>query len=539
MANEPEPFTLVIFGASGDLARRKLIPAVYGLWQDGLLAPTFSLVGYARSAKSEDGFRAELRDVVGKLVRPSSASAPGDGRAVDAGAWASFASRLRYVVGGYDDPAEFSALAARLAADAARDGRPANFLFYLATPPDAFDGIMRNLGGSGLARTGGRAAPWSRIIIEKPFGRDLATARALNGEVLRSFAEHQVFRIDHYLGKETVQNILVLRFANSIFEPLWNNKYVDHVQITVAESGGVGRRGSYYETAGAARDILQNHMMHLVSLVAMEPPLSLAADAVRDEKVKVLRSLRPLPAECVPEGVVRAQYSAGALGGQPAPGYREEPGVAPDSVTETYVAMKVLIDNWRWAGVPFYLRTGKRMPVRITEITMHFRAVPQVLFAAPPLGPLAPNVLAMRIQPNEGVTLRFQVKVPGPAMKVEPFQMDFGYAEAFHCAAPEAYERLILDAALGDSTLFARGDEIEAAWTFLEPVLDACRDRPVPSLPTYAAGTWGPAEADRLIEADGRRWMLVHRPAYGNAERGTRNAEHTNAERGSRNAELK
>jgi glucose-6-phosphate 1-dehydrogenase len=499
----PEPFTLVIFGASGDLAKRKLIPAIYGLWQDGLLPPTFSLVGYARSPRTDDEFRLEMRKAVGQFAR---------GRTANPDALASFAARLHYVVGSYDDPAGFAALRKHLESDAARDGRPANTLFYLATPPGTFDGIVQGLADSGLARTGGHESPWSRVIIEKPFGRDLASAVALNKTVLRAFAEHQIFRIDHYLGKETVQNILVLRFANSIFEPLWNNRYVDHVQITVAESVGVEQRGPYYDTAGAIRDILQNHMMHLVALVAMEPPLALAAASIRDEKVKVLRSLRPLAPRCVSGDVVRAQYTAAVVRGEKVPGYLEEPGVPPTSVTETYVAMKLLVDNWRWAGVPFYLRTGKHMPVRMTEISMHFKPVPQVLFAAPPRGPLSPNVLALRIQPNEGITLRFEVKVPGPAMKVESFQMDFGYAAAFHRAAPEAYERLILDAALGESTLFARNDEIEAAWAFLQPILDGCRDHPVRTLPKYPAGSWGPVEADRLLEADGRQWMLVRRP---------------------------
>ncbi|MBE3070372.1 MAG: glucose-6-phosphate dehydrogenase, partial [Planctomycetes bacterium] len=379
------------------------------------------------------------------------------------------------------------------------------------TPPSAFLDIVGGLAASGLARPGACGAPWSRIIIEKPFGRDLASARALNAAVLGVFAEGQVFRIDHYLGKETVQNILVLRFANSIFDPLWNQKHVDHVQVTVAETSGVERRGPYYEQAGALRDMLQCHIMHLVSLVAMEPPVALEPDAIRDEKVKVMRSLRPIPPACVAEGVVRAQYAAGTAGGQPAAGYRQEADVAPDSATETYVAMKVFIDNWRWAGVPFYLRTGKRMPVRMTEISVHFKAVPRVLFGALARGPLEPNVLAIRIQPNDGISMRFQVKVPGPAMQVEPYQMDFGYADAFQ-RAPEAYERLLLDAALGDSTLFTRSDEVEAAWAFVQPILDGCRTRPVRDLPTYPAGSWGPQEADDLIAADGRQWMLVRRP---------------------------
>ena len=506
----PEPFTLVIFGASGDLTHRKLMPAVYALWRDGLLPPGFSIVGYARSPTTDDEFRAHIR----KALETYGSRLP-----FDPATWDAFASRLFYSAGGYDDRAAFDALRARLEEAAARENRPANVLFYLATPPSAFATIIGGLRDSGLARPGAAQTPWSRVIIEKPFGRDLPSARVLNAQVLGAFTEPQVYRIDHYLGKETVQNILVLRFANSIFEPIWNQKYVDHVQVTVAETGGVEQRGSYYEQAGALRDIVQNHMMHLVSLVAMEPPLSLAADAVRDEKVKVLRSLRPIPAACMPEGILRARYTAGAVGGQTVPGYLQEEGVSPQSVTETYVAMKVFIDNWRWAGVPFYLRTGKRMPVRITEISIHLKAIPHVLFGALPRGPVEPNVLAIRIQPNEGVTLRFQVKVPGPAMRIDPFQMDFGYAEAFRRAAPEAYERLLLDAALGDSTLFTRGDEVDAAWAFLQPMLDGCRERPVHELPEYPAGWWGPREADAMLAADGRKWMLVRRPGRPHEEK--------------------
>ena len=499
----PEPFTLVIFGASGDLARRKLLPAIYGLWVDGLLPPGFSVLGFARTPKTDDEFRAEMREAILQTPR---------GQPLDESAWSAFASRLYYLAGDYGDAAAYSALADRATALAAAGKRPRHCLFYLATPPSVFVQVVRGLKGAGLAVSGGGGA-WSRLVIEKPFGHDLASARALNAEVLAAFSEGQVFRIDHYLGKETVQNILVLRFANSIWEPLWNQKYIDHVQITVAETVGVEGRGSYYEQAGALRDIVQNHMMHLLTLVALEPPTSLEADAIRDEKVQVLRALRPLADECMPEGLVRAQYAAGTPGGQAAPGYLEEKGVAPDSVTETYVAMKIQIDNWRWAGVPFYLRTGKHLPARITEISVHFKPIPRVLFGAPRRQAVQPNVLAMRIQPNEGISLRFEVKVPGHAMKLEPYQMDFGYMEAFRRGPPEAYERLLLDAALGDSTLFTRGDEVEAAWNFLAPVLTACSApaKPKGGLPQYPAGTWGPAEADRLIEADGRRWQIFRR----------------------------
>jgi len=498
----PEPFTLVIFGASGDLTRRKLVPAVYDLWCDGLLPPEFAVVGYARSAKTDREFRAGLRTGVEAFSRAES---------LDEATWQRFASRLHYLSGRYDDPAGFRALRRRLEDGVEQGEGAANVLFYLATPPSSFPAVIESLRESGLARPGAGLAPWSRIIIEKPFGRDLASARDLNGQLLAAFQERQIYRIDHYLGKETVQNILVLRFANSIFDPLWNARYVDHVQVTVAEQVGVEGRGPYYEQAGALRDIVQNHMMHLVCLVAMEPPPALDAEAVRDEKVKVLRALRPIPPACAAEGVVRGQYAAGEVGGEPVPAYRDEDGVADDSVTETFVAMKLFIDNWRWAGVPFYLRTGKRMRVRMTEISIHFKPIPQVLFGAPPRGPLQPNVLAVRIQPNDGISMRFQVKVPGPAVKIEPYQMDFGYADAF-TRAPQAYERLLLDAALGDSTLYTRSDEVEAAWAFVEPILEGCRGCPPECLPTYPAGSWGPAEADALIEADGRKWMLVRRP---------------------------
>ena len=506
----PGPFTLVVFGASGDLTRRKILPSIFDLWRDGHLPPRFGVVGYARTPMSDDAWRDDLRRGVAAFSRAG---------AVDDAAWADFAGRLTYLQGSYDDPAGFRRLREHLKAGADAGRLGPNRLFYLATPPGAFAPVIRSLGESGLAVPDGAGA-WSRLIVEKPFGHDLADARALAKEVRRAFAEDQVFRIDHYLGKETVQNLLVLRFANSIFDPLWNQKYVDHVQVTVAERDGVGARGRYYDRSGALRDIVQNHMMHLVSLVAMEPPVSLEADAIRDEKVKVLQALRPIPADCAADRVVRAQYAAGTVGGEAAPGYRDEPGVADDSATETFVALKLFIDNWRWAGVPFYLRTGKRMPVRITEIGIHFKPVPQVLFGAPPYGPLRPNVLAIRIQPNDGIVMRFQVKVPGAALRLEPYHMDFGYAEAFREGSPDAYERLLLDAALGDSTRFTRSDEVEAAWEFVQPILDGCEGRGGACLAAYPAGSWGPEAADRLIRDDGRGWMLVRRRRRSDVSRG-------------------
>ncbi len=496
--NTPDPFTLVIFGASGDLTRRKLIPAVYSLFREGLLPDDFSVIGFARREKTDESFRAEVREALETLP---------DHGPVDQATWAEFAGRLRYHRSTFEDAEGFRSLRERLA----REGAVGNCLFYLAVQPASIQAVIDQLRDSGLARPGGGDGAWSRVIVEKPFGRDLATARALNRRLATAFAEDQIFRIDHYLGKETVQNILVLRFANSIFEPIWNQKYVDHVQITVSETLGMEGRGAYYEQAGALRDIVQNHMMHLLCLVAMEAPGTLAPLTVRDEKVKVLRALRPIPPECIASEVVRGQYAGGTCLGESVPGYLEEGGVAPGSRTETFVAFKALIDNWRWAGVPFYMRTGKRLPARITEISVHFKAVPQVLFNAPPIGPMEPNILAIRIQPNEGISLRFQVKVPGPAMRIDPFRMDFGYGSAFGESPPEAYHRLLLDAALGDATLFTRSDEVEAAWTFVAPLVDGCAAQDGGKLSVYPAGTWGPREADDLISADGRAWYLTRR----------------------------
>jgi len=494
----PDPFVLVIFGASGDLTRRKLVPALCSLCADGLLPEQAKVVGFARSDHSDASFREHLR----------SAMPARHAGGIDAEACARFAARLHYHRGDYDDASSFDGLRRRLEALTAEAKMPLNALFYLSTPPEQFLPITRQLGAAGLTRKGAAAAGrgWSRVIVEKPFGRDLRSAIELNAGLAEVLDESQVYRIDHYLGKEVVQNLLVLRFANSIFEPIWNHKYVDHVQITAAETLGAGTRGSTYDRSGALRDMVQNHMMNLLCLVAMEVPASLAADAIRNEKVKVLQALRPIPPDCADYGVVRAQYAAGQIDGQPAPGYLDEPGVAAGSTTETYVAFKAYVDNWRWAGVPFYLRTGKRMAERVTQIAIHFRPVPQVLFNAPPHGPMRPNVLVVRIQPDEGISMRFQVKRPGAAMRVEPAPMDFGYAGAFGADTPDAYERLLLDAAVGDSTLFIRSDEIEAAWRFVNPILDGCDPASTKRLPSYPAGTWGPAAGEKLIAADGNRW---------------------------------
>lgn len=496
----PEPFALVIFGASGDLTRRKLVPSLFGLHEDGLLPDKTVILGFARTQKQPDQYRQELREAIQQYWK---------GGEISQESWDRFADRIDYLRGDYQTPADYERLRECLDRYATQRDMPPNYLFYFSTPPAMFVPIVQQLGEAGLARRGGGAKPWSRIVVEKPFGTDLTTAVDLNRAIREVFDERQIFRIDHYLGKETVQNLLALRFANSIFEPIWNQKHVDHVQMTVAEDQGVGTRGSYYEKSGALRDMVQNHMMNILALVAMEPPTSLEADAIRDEKVSLLGALRPIPPDCAAYGVVRAQYAAADVDGKRVPGYLEEDGVAPDSQTETFVAFRTFVDNWRWAGVPFYLRTGKRLPQKLTEVSIHFKPVPQVLFNAPPYGPMQPNILVVRIQPDEGISIQFQVKSPGPSMRIHPYQMDFSYRDAFGEAPPEAYERLLLDAALGDSTLFIRSDEIEAAWRFVNPILEGCDLLARRRLPSYAAGTWGPEEAEQLVAVEGNRWFIA------------------------------
>jgi glucose-6-phosphate 1-dehydrogenase len=497
MQRTPEPCTVVIFGATGDLTHRKLVPALYNLQRERLLPPGFGIVGFARRDWSDDFFRESLL----KDARQFSRSGIQDSL------WGSFAEGISFNQASFDDPTGYEALAARLNDLDERRGTGGNRLFYLATPPESYPTIVQQLGAAGLNHSpnGG----WTRIIIEKPFGRDLASAHALNAEVHRVFDEGQVYRIDHYLGKETVQNILVFRFANGIFEPVWNRGYVDHVQITVAETVGVEGRGGYYERAGALRDMVQNHLMQLLTLTAMEPPVGYRADAVRDEKVKVLRAIRPIAPEQVGEHTLRGQYGPGTVNGQPAPGYREEPGVAPDSRTETYVALRFFIDNWRWAGVPFLLRTGKRMAKRASEIAIQFRAAPLMLFDAGPLNDIDPNVLAMKIQPDEGISLRFDSKVPGQVSQIRPVTMDFRYNASFGVESPEAYERLLLDAMLGDSTLFTRSDEVEASWSLVTPLHQGWEAAPAPEFPNYEAGSWGPKEADGLLGREWRAWRRL------------------------------
>jgi glucose-6-phosphate 1-dehydrogenase len=492
----PDASCLVIFGASGDLTQRKLIPALYSLAHDGLLPAGQTIIGYARPDFTDDAFRMAMREACDKHARV---------QPVDDAVWENFAKGLFYVRGDFSEPEGFLRLNQRLQECDKTRGTGGRRIYYLAVPPQFFPVIADLLGAEKMVTDPERGGPFTRVIIEKPFGHDLASAKELNRVAVTTFRERQVFRIDHYLGKETVQNLLVLRFANGIFEPFWNRQYIDHVQFTVAESIGVEKRGSYFETAGITRDIVQNHMLQLVSLVGMEPPVAFEADAVRDEKVKVLRALREFPRGQEAECTVRGQYAEGSVLGESAPAYRSEPQVDPQSNVETYAAMKIFIDNWRWADVPFYLRAGKRLPKRVTDISIHFRPAPYPLFRKMTKMKTQPNVLAIRIQPDEGISLRFDSKVPGPTVRSAPVTMEFRYATSFGAEPPEAYERLLLETMLGDSTLFARRDEVETAWAWLDPLLEAWAHDPHPP-EFYPAGTWGPEAADRLIERDGRKW---------------------------------
>jgi glucose-6-phosphate 1-dehydrogenase len=494
----PAPCVFVIFGASGDLARRKLFPALYNLAASRLLPPGFSIVGVATSERDDSQFRAMMREAVGQFSRR---------KPVDETVWEDFASRLHYVSGKFEDPHCFGRLRERLEELDRTNGTRGNRLYYLAIPPTEFPVVNGHLAKAGLVVDASDTSKYSRIIVEKPFGTDLASGDRLNADLHAVFDESQIFRIDHYLGKETVQNIVALRFGNAIFEPLWNRNHVDHVQITVAEDIGVEGRGKFYEGAGTTRDILQNHLLQLLMVTLMEPPVAFTADEVRDEKVKVLRALKPIRGEDIGRLTVRGQYGPGNFAGRPVPGYRQEPNVSPTSTVETFIAMRLEIDNWRFAGVPIYVRAGKRLTKRITEISVHFKHVPHALLAQG--GPVEPDVLAIRIQPDEGIGLRFVAKVPGPSMTLRPVSMDFRYGSTFGGSGPEAYERLILDAMLGDPTLFARSDEVSAAWRFVTPMLEAWQGDGLRDLPGYAAGTWGPPQAQELIERDGRSWRRL------------------------------
>ncbi|HET7216971.1 MAG TPA: glucose-6-phosphate dehydrogenase [Vicinamibacterales bacterium] len=493
----PGPTTLVIFGASGDLTKRKLLPAVYRLSKRGRLPAQFAVVGVARTEITDDAFRDQFKE---SLKEFAGGDASWDGVAE------SLASRMIYVAGEMDDPGLYQQLTARLAEIDGAEG----VLFYLAIPPAIYATVIEKLGESGLAQPPERG--WRRVIVEKPFGTDLATARDLNHVAHRHFHEDQVYRIDHYLGKETVQNLLVFRFGNGMFEPVWNRRYIDHVQITAAETVGVEHRASYYESAGALRDMLQNHLMQLLTLVAMEPPIAFTAESVRDRKLDALLAVQPLVSDdprSLERNVVRAQYRQGWVNGQEVPGYLAERAVNPSSTTETFVAVRLNLDSWRWAGVPFYIRTGKRLPKRTTEIAIQFRRPPLEIFRRAGQTSVAPDLLVVNIQPDEGISLRFEAKLPGSRMQIAPVMMNFRYGTTFGGEVPEAYETLLLDAMLGDTTLFARHDFVETSWTLLTPVLDAWRQRGAETLPTYEAGEWGPVEAEDLTTSDHRRWRTL------------------------------
>ena len=488
-----DPCAVILFGASGDLAKRKVIPAMYDLAQYKSLGERYAIIGFARTPMTDDSFRA----MTGEAAKTISEVGP-----IEPAKWDEFAANLHYSPGDYADLNSFAQLAKRLAEIDAEKKLGGNRLFYLSTPPEVYPDIVEQLGRAGLARPG-TPGSWVRIIIEKPFGRDLATARELNKIVLNVFEEKQVYRIDHYLGKDTVQNLLVLRFGNGIFEPLWNRNYVDHVQITASETLGVERRGGFYETAGALRDMIQSHVLQLTSLVAVEPPASFDATAVRNEKLKVLQSIRPFNLEMVAQSVVRGQYAPGRAGQKPLAGYRDEPGVNPHSRTETFVAMRLLIDNWRWAGVPFYLRTGKRLAKRSTEIMIQFKRAPHIVFRE---REVEPNRLILNIQPDEGISISFGAKKPGAEMSIGNVTMNFTYCEGFGGVSRSAYATLLNDCLRGDPTLFDRGDSVEAAWSLVDPVLDVWSAAKSLSVPQYPSGTWGPRESEQLLEREGRQW---------------------------------
>ncbi|MBM3224187.1 MAG: glucose-6-phosphate dehydrogenase [Candidatus Tectomicrobia bacterium] len=494
-----DPCVLVIFGASGDLTRRLLIPSLYNLAHDNLLSPNFAVVGVARNESSHEEFRQAMHKAVHESNRV---------KHVDPAIWDNLEQRLYYVTAPFQDPEGYPRVEEVLQQCDRDWGTKGNYLFYLATPPTFFGEIVQNLGRADLSQEReeeGRG--WRRVIIEKPFGRDLTSARDLNRSVLNVFEEHQVYRIDHYLGKETVQNMLVFRFANGMLEPLWSQRYIDHVQITVTETVGVEGRGDYYDSAGLMRDMMQNHMFQLLALVAMEPPYSFASEAVRDEKAKVLHAVRPMTYEEVLTNTVRGQYGPGLADGHPLVGYRQEPRVPPNSNTETYAAVKLFIENWRWAGVPFYLRSGKAMPKRLTEVAIQFRQAPHMLFQH--AGPMQfqANRLILHIQPREGISWDLEAKVPGPAVRLKTVSMDFNYSDFFGAEPSTGYETLLYDAMIGDATLFQRDDIVEAAWNVAMPILDVWQALPARDYPNYPARqSWGPQTAEEFIRRDGRTW---------------------------------
>lgn len=495
-----DPCILVIFGATGDLTGRKLIPSIYNLGKDGLLPSNFSLVGFARREKSHDAFRNEMKKEVSKYSRT---------QPLDESYWGTFEQQIFYHISEFDDDNGYEKLKEFLSQLDAKLGTKGNRIYYLSVQPKYFPLIIQKLAQHQLIYNYQQVKDkWSRVIIEKPFGHNLDSALELQKDIEQHLNEKQIYRIDHYLGKETVQNLLVFRFANGIFEPLWNNKLIDHVQITVAEEIGIGTRGHFYEEEGFLRDVLQNHMMQLLTLVAMEPPVNLMGDAIHDEKVKVLEAIRPLTHEDFSKTIIRGQYGKGFIGGEKVAGYREEKDVSPKSEVETYGAMRLFIDNWRWAGVPFYLRGGKRLPKRSTEIAIIFKDAPGILFKSKERKN-DPNVLVIRIQPDEGISMKMNCKVPGPFSPIQPVKMDFRYGSYFGQSSPDAYERLIWDCILGDSTLFARTDEVLSSWRILTPLLQYWAKTPAKDFPNYESGTWGPKEADEMIAKDGRAWRLL------------------------------
>ena len=488
-----DPCTIVIFGASGDLTFRKLIPALYHLALEKALPTPYRIIGYARRDKTDDSFRQELRDALTQFSRT---------KPVNDDVWATFAKNIIYCQADISDPAGYEKLR-QLIQSTSEPKLKENLLFYLSVQPSLFGEIASRLSAIGLLKKEDGLTP-DRLVIEKPFGHDLASAQELNAELIRFCHERQIFRIDHYLGKETVQNILMFRFSNAIFERLWHRESIDHVQITVSEKIGVGSRGGYYEEAGAMRDMVQNHMLQILALVGMEPPASVEAENIRDEKVKLLKSVRAMTPQQVLENVVRGQYFAGEVDGEARPAYRSEPKVKPTSNVETYTAMRLFIDNWRWAGVPFYLRTGKNLPLSASEVRVQFKAAPNILFSA--RTQLDPNSLTLRLQPNEGITLRFNGKVPGAGTELRPVRMHFSYDSEFGAYTPEAYERLLLEAIAGDATLFIRRDEVETAWSIVDAIRTAWIGKALTNREFYSAGTWGPSAADDLLARDHREW---------------------------------
>lgn len=495
-----EPCSLVIFGVTGDLTSRKLMPALYNLAKEGQLPPHFTCTGFARRDKTHESFRNEMYEAVKQYSRS---------KPIDERVWENFASKLFYHKSTFDDASGYKSLKEHLNQMDQEYHTQGNRIYYLATQPSFFTPIIEKLSTEGLIYPYQEdASCWSRVIIEKPFGHNLSSAVSLQSEILKHLSEKQIYRIDHYLGKETVQNLMVFRFSNLIFEAIWNQKYVDHVQITVSEDIGIGTRGHFWEETGLLRDMIQNHLIQLMSLIAMEPPVSLEADAIRSEKVKVLEAIRPIPMQKMSSQVVRGQYESGFLNGSDVKGYRQEENVDPKSTRETFVALELAIDNWRWAGVPFYLRSGKRLPKKTSEIAIVFHPVPNILFFQKQRK-YDQNVLSIRIQPNEGIALNMNCKVPGISIPIQPVKMDFKYGNYFGITPPEAYERLICDSILGDSTLFARGDEVLSSWKFIDPILQYWQENPKEAPAPYKAGTWGPIEAEKLLTRSSRQWRMI------------------------------